>query len=66
MAGVRTRVANLCRCNFKALSLVKICGKFYGHLVYYWLFGIFCGRLVYFVVIWHIFSQKIGKNRGKL
>jgi hypothetical protein len=28
--------------------------KFYSHLVYLWSFGIFCGHLVYFVVIWYI------------
>jgi hypothetical protein len=37
-------------------------GTFYDHLVYFaaicytlWPFGIFCGNLVYFMVIWYIF-----------
>jgi hypothetical protein len=29
----------------------------FGHLVYFWSFGIFCGGLVYFVVIWYIFPN---------
>jgi hypothetical protein len=32
-------------------------GKLYGHLVYFWTFGMFCGYLVYFEVIWLIFSR---------
>jgi hypothetical protein len=39
-------------------------GIFYDHLVYFtpmgnilWPFGIFCGNLEYFVVIWYIFTR---------
>jgi hypothetical protein len=28
-------------------------GKFYGHFVFLWPFGILCIRLVYFVAIWY-------------
>jgi hypothetical protein len=28
-----------------------------AHLVYFWLFGIFCGHFVHFMVIWYIFFR---------
>jgi uncharacterized membrane protein YcfT len=29
-------------------------GIFFGHLVFIWPFGIFYGRLVYFMAVWYI------------
>jgi hypothetical protein len=47
----------------KCLAMEDV-GLYYDHLVYYtairkilWPFGIFCGRLVYFMVNWCILSR---------
>jgi hypothetical protein len=34
-------------------------GKFIGHWCILWPFGVFCGHLVYFVVIWYIFGHLV-------